>query len=72
MTCTPLDITPRSDLKRLTGLEKPSAIRRFLTRQHIPFIVGADGWPRVLNVVIVERLGGQVQPPTIEPELILD
>jgi len=63
--------TSPEELKRLTGLERPSAIRRFLARQRIPFMVGADGWPRVLHAIILERLGGQIAPPTNEPRLRL-
>lgn len=59
------------DLKRLTGLERPSAIRRFLTRERIPYMVGADGWPRVLQAIIMDRLGGQVAPTAHEPRLRL-
>ena len=68
----PLDTATPEELKRITGLQRPSAIRRFLSHQRIPFMVGADGWPRVLNAIIMERLGGQVMPPSNEPELILD
>lgn len=70
MTVPTLDTTTPEELKRLTGLERPSAIKRFLTRQRIPYMVGADGWPRVLHAIIVQRLGGQVTPPE-EPKLIL-
>lgn len=65
-----LDTTTPEDLKRLTGLERPSAIKRFLTRQRIPYMVGADGWPRVLQVVLMQRLGGQAAPAA-EPQLRL-
>jgi hypothetical protein len=65
-----IDTTTAEELKRLTGLERPSAIKRFLVRQRIPFMVGADGWPRVLNSIIVERLGG-ISIPSHEPKLRL-
>lgn len=65
-----LDTTTPEELKRLTGLERPSAIKRFLTRQRIPYMVGADGWPRVLNAILMQRLGGHVTPPA-EPQLRL-
>ncbi len=65
-----LETATPEELKRLTGLERPSAIKRFLTQQRIPFMVGADGWPRVLHAIIMERLGGQVMPPAAaEPRL---
>jgi hypothetical protein len=64
--------TSREDLKSLTGLQRPNAIKRFLTRQRIPYIVGADGWPRVLQSAIFERMGGPIIPPTHgEPQLRL-
>ena len=66
-----LNTATKEDLKSLTGLERPHAIRRFLARQRIPFMVGADGWPRVLNAIIMEKLGGQIAPPTHEPQLRL-
>jgi hypothetical protein len=59
------------DLKQLTGLQRPSAIKRFLARQRIPFMEGADGWPRVLHTILVQRLGGQITPPAPEPQLRL-
>lgn len=67
----PLDTATPEELKRLTGLERPSAIKRFLTQQRIPFMVGADGWPRVLHAIIMQRLGGQIAPPAHEPQLRL-
>jgi hypothetical protein len=67
----PLETASPAELKLLTGLERPSAIRRFLTKQRIPFMVGADGWPRVLQAIILERLGGPIAPPAHEPRLRL-
>ncbi len=61
-----------AELRELTDLERQAAIRRWLDRQRIPFIVAANGWPKVLRCVIMERLGAQVTAPTAEPELIFD
>lgn len=66
-----IDTASHDELKRLTGLERPSAIRRYLIKERIPFMVGADGWPRVLQAIIMERLGGQLNPPAPEPQLRL-
>lgn len=66
-----LNTATPDELRQLTGLERPSAIKRFLTQQRIPYMVGADGWPRVLHAIIIERLGGQVIPPAAEPKLRL-
>lgn len=60
-----------SNLKELTGLQRPSSVRRWLDAQRIPYLVGADGWPRVLHAIIMERLGGQIVPPAHEPQLRL-
>lgn len=66
-----LNTATPEELKRLTGLQRPSAIRRFLTRQKVPYMVGADGWPRVLEAVILQKMGGQITPPAPEPRLRL-
>ena len=60
------------ELQELADLQRQAAIRHWLDRQRIPYIVSASGWPRVLRCVIMERLGGKVVAPTNEPELILD
>ena len=63
---------PDYELARLTGLQRPSAIRRWLDRNKIPYINGADGRPRVLQIIIIERMGGAaVMPPASEPKLRL-
>lgn len=60
-----------SNLRQLTGLQRPSSVRRWLDSQRIPYLVGADGWPRVLHAVIMERMGAQIEPPSPEPRLRL-
>lgn len=60
----------RDDLRELAGLKRPDAIMRWLDRQRIPYMVGADGWPRVLEALIHSRLG-QTQAPRREPRLRL-
>lgn len=59
------------ELVALTGLRRPSAIRRWLRAQSIAYIDGADGWPRVLHSVILARLGGHVAALRTEPRLRL-
>ena len=61
----------KSDLMELTGLQRPSAIKRWLERQRIPYMVGADGWPRVLQTLIMNRMGGKTEAPRPEPQLRL-
>ena len=45
-------------LAEITGLQRPSAVRRWLDRERIPYVVGADGWPRVLEAIMMQRMGG--------------
>lgn len=60
------------ELKLISGLQRPSAICRFLSEHRIPYLTGADGWPRVLSAIIVERMGGKQAPPvSVEPQLRL-
>lgn len=66
-----LETASLDELKRITGLQRPSAIKRYLIQQRIPFIVGADGWPRVLSVIIAERMGGSIPSSSREPQLRL-
>lgn len=69
-----LDMTSQQELRQFTGLTRPSAIKRFLLLRRIPFIVGADGWPRVLRPVLISMLGGKAEyptEPTNEPRLRL-
>ncbi|KAA3649824.1 MAG: DUF4224 domain-containing protein [Proteobacteria bacterium] len=62
-------IATRETLIELTGLRRPSAVRRWLDRECIPYMVGADGWPRVLQTIIMARLGGPSKAPVKEPQL---
>lgn len=66
-----LEVASSEELKRLTGLMRPSAIKRYLDDEGIPYMIGADGWPRVLQALLLERLGGQRKPQVIEPRLRL-
>lgn len=62
-----------STLCQLSGLRRPSAICRWLQAQRIPYVVGADSWPRVLDLIIQERLGvgRNTTTPMHEPQLRL-
>lgn len=66
-----MNILTKSDLMELTGLQRPAAIKRWLERQRIPYMVGADGWPRVLQALIMNRLGVKTEAPAPEPQLRL-
>ena len=66
-------IMTRTELAELTGLQRPAATRRWLERERIPYLMGADGWPRVLWGPVLKRLGGSVEPlPRPEPQLRLE
>lgn len=58
-------------LTEITGLQRPSAVRRWLDRERWPYVVGADGWPRVLEVIMMERMGGKAKTTAREPQLRL-
>jgi hypothetical protein len=58
----------RKTLFDLTGYQRPAATRRWLDRERIPYMIGSDGWPRVLQSVILERLGGLPTSVPANPE----
>ena len=63
----------RDELMELSGRQRPDAIRRWLDRQRIPYLDGADGWPRVLMAIIEARMGlkSPAPPPKREPRMRL-
>lgn len=44
----------RDQVKDLSGYRKPSCQIRWLKKQGLPFFVGADGYPRVLETSLTE------------------
>ena len=60
-------ILTKTELAELSGRNRPAAIKRWLDHERIPYIVGADGWPKVSAVVIDSRLGaiGQKHEPQL-------
>lgn len=64
-------IAPRSTLQNVTGLQRPSAIRRWLDREHIPYLMGADNWPKVSSEVLDSRLSGASTTATAKKEPVL-
>lgn len=58
----------QAELRELTGLQKPSAIVRWLLARAYPHEIGADGWPRVLRAFVQAKLGA---PTPREPRLRL-
>ena len=48
----------REELQELTGLKRQGAIKRWLRREKIGYLDAADGWPRVLQSVVINRLSG--------------
>ncbi len=61
----------RLDLQELSGRQRPDAIRRWLDAQRIPYLDGADGWPRVLSAIIQARMGQPASAPASRPRLKL-
>jgi hypothetical protein len=45
----------------LTGYQRVSAQRRWLAENDLPFIEGGDGTLKVLEQVVLSRLGGSQQ-----------
>jgi len=56
-------ILTRADLIALSGRISARGVRRWLDAQRIPYLVGADGWPRVSQAVIAARLGEAAPAP---------
>ena len=55
-------IATRETLQTLSGFKRPSRIAEWLTSQAIPYLCGADGWPKVAESVIMSRLGAETKP----------
>ena len=67
-------ILTKQELADISGLKRPDAMRRWLDRQQIPYIVGADKWPRVLQEIMMARMGVKTRQAPVqeaEPELLL-
>ena len=58
----------RTELIALAGTSRPKVVARWLTREGIPYVVGVDGWPRVLVSVVEARMGVMSQTKR-EPRL---
>lgn len=58
-----------SELATLTGYTKPSAQARWLSSNGFPFLVGGDKKIKVLESLVLERLGGKSTPSKKEPQL---
>lgn len=56
----------RAELVELSERERPSAIRRWLDKRSIPYILDADGWPKVLRSAIDRE---PQKPQDTEPRL---
>lgn len=54
----------REELQEFAQRERPSAICRLLDKRHIPYILDADDWPKVLRSVLDQR---DAAPQTSEP-----
>ena len=45
-------ILSNAELVKLSGRHRPSAIMRWLDSERIPYLVGADGWPRLAGTLL--------------------
>jgi len=54
----------KDELRELTGYQKKSAQKRWLTRKKLTYITGSDGMPRVLRQALLARY--KIQPPQEE------
>lgn len=49
----------KTQLQELTGKQRPSAQKRVLDDQQIPYAVDSHGWPKVLVSTLEQVLGPQ-------------
>lgn len=59
-----LKFVDHDTLKSVSELSRPSAIRRWLDSRGIPYIVGNNNWPKVLEDTLLSRLQGSDTTPT--------
>ncbi|MNO23664.1 hypothetical protein D3C76_134690 [compost metagenome] len=57
------------ELEDLTGFKRAAAQKRWLADNEFPYIDGGDGVPKVLEQVVLQRLGGK--PAKKGPQLRL-
>ncbi|MFA9439452.1 DUF4224 domain-containing protein [Uliginosibacterium sp. sgz301328] len=53
----------KEELQEMTDLQRPDAIRRWLTENGYAYEVSARGWPKVLRSLVESRLGGIRKEP---------
>lgn len=59
-------------LKEASERERPTAICRWLDRLSVPYVLSADGWPSVLEEILLAKLGVSSRPKlSKEPRLRL-
>lgn len=56
-----------SELAELAGRKRRSAIVRWLDKRGTPYVLDADGWPKVLRSAILDQV--QTTPHPAEPQL---
>jgi len=50
----------KDELRELTGYQKKSAQKRWLSSKKLPYMTGSDGMPRVLRQALLARF--KIQP----------
>lgn len=58
-----------TELFQLTRLKRYSAQARWLQRNGIRHVIGADGSPRVLRSAVERILGGSTAPKSTQPDV---
>lgn len=43
----------KAEIQELTGCKQRAACIRVLTQQRVPFVIAADGWPRVHEAALL-------------------
>lgn len=59
----------RDELRDLSGRLRRSAVIRWLDSQRIPYLLDADGWPKVLRAAVLDQR--IERPQSSEPRLRL-
>ncbi len=58
-----------TELIEMTGYQKHAAQQRWLKEQHIPFLIGGDGMPRVMRATVLGIFGASIKAEPAGPQL---
>jgi len=57
----------REELQEMAGRTRRSAVVRWLDARQIPYVLDADGWPKVLRTAVLDQ--SHATPHPAEPQL---